>query len=255
MVILIAGLFAFTACGSEKNANEEKVYDTDFVETLADALHNRWIEANKGNDDSQAESLEKATQIEIDKFQEKDFANKKFDDNKLKELALSYINELDAGLKVAKESSTNSLQKNWNEHFSKRTRLLVEINEEKRIPLTDEDQSTFKQLLNSGNEFKEQEAFDTKLEALLPTIQFNQKVQEFESSFKEYEAIVENTTGISMKSFSANVYLEDDLGTRIDTQYINAQDWAAGQKVTFTFMTDKEFSKVTVSKNFVELAE
>jgi len=252
--VFVIGLFVFTACASEKKGTEEKVYDSDFVETLAKALHDRW-ETNETANGSEAERLEKVTQIEIDEFSKKDFANKKFKDNKLKELAIAYINELDDGIKVTKESSAKSLISNWEEHYARRSKLLVEINEKKKIPLDNEDEKIFKELLNSGNEFKEQEAFDTKLNLLLQSFHFDQKPQEFESEWKEYEAVTENNTGSNIKSFSANVYLEDAAGTRVDTQYLNTQDWDSGQKVTFTFTTNKEFSKITVTKNFIELAK
>ena len=86
-------------------------------------------------------------------------------------------------------------------------------------------------------------------------IVFAEKPQEYESDYKEYEAVVTNETGTNFKTFSANVYLEDQAGTRIDSQYISADDWAAGQKVTFTFMTNKAFTTSKVVKNYFEVAK
>ncbi|WP_368251724.1 FxLYD domain-containing protein [Enterococcus sp. 2201sp1_2201st1_B8_2201SCRN_220225] len=257
-VVLLTTL-SLSACGKNKTEpKEEKVYDEEFVQTLSKALHDRWTyqetdEYLELQEKNEADALISATENELKPIQDEDYPNKKFTDSKLKELAISYENLLSDSVNELKKASSTTFLDKFNELYTERTKLLVEINELKKIPFEGDDKDNFQELLNSGNEFKEQEAFDTKLEVLLSTIQFNQKPQEYENSWKEYEAIVENNTGTAIKSFSANIYLEDATGTRIDTQYINASDWAAGQKVTFGFTTDKEFSKVTISKNYIEL--
>lgn len=253
--IIVVLVFALAGCGSEKK-DENKTYDDDFVETMATALHDRWAfqkseEYNKLED---KEALLAATKKERDEIEKGDFANKKFKDPKLKELAISYVNELTAAVKELDGLTNETFLEKFNELYAKRTKLLVEINEIKKIPLDEADQKNFKELIAAGNEFKNQEDFDAKIDTMLKTIQFEEKPQEFESDWKQYSAVVENTTGAELKAFSAKVYLDDEAGTRVDTQYINAGDWPAGQKVTFEFSTDKAFSKITVVKDYVQLA-
>lgn len=183
-----------------------------------------------------------------------DFSEKKFKNSKLKELALAYDNELKNGIKIldnATESSLYDSDSEWSKHYNNRTQLLSEINAIKAIPV--KDKKTLKELLNNGNDVKKNKELDEKIEITLSKIVFTEAPQEYESSFKKYEAVVTNETGNNFKSFSANVYLEDNSGTRIDTQYISANDWDAGQKVTFSFTTDKSFATVKVVKNYFEV--
>ncbi|MEQ2876982.1 FxLYD domain-containing protein [Enterococcus asini] len=259
-VILLTTL-SLSACG--KNTTEpkkEKVYDSEFVQTLSKALHDRWAyqetdEYLELQEKNEAEALITATKNELKPIQNEDYPNKKFTDSKLKELAISYGNLLNDSISELKSASSTTFLDKFNELYTERTKLLVEINEIKKIPFEGDDENTFQELLNSGNEFKEQEAFDTKLETLLPTIKFEEQKQEYESEYKTYKAVVENTTGVDIKSFSARVYLEDESGTRVDTQYMNTNDWSAGQKVTFEFTTNKKFTKITIVKDYVELAK
>lgn len=249
LVLVLAG------CGSEKK-DENKTYDEDFVEAMATALHDRWAfqKSEEYNQLDDKEALIAATKKERDAIKSEDFDNKKFKDSKLKELAISYVNELTDAIKELDGLTNETFLEKFNELYAQRTKLLVEINDIKKIPLDEGDQKNFKELIAAGNEFKNQEAFDTKIDAMLQTIQFEEKPQEFVSDWKQYAAVVENTTGAELKTFSAKVYLDDAAGTRVDTQYINAGDWPAGQKVNFEFSTDKEFAKMTVVKDYVQLA-
>ncbi|WP_285006742.1 FxLYD domain-containing protein, partial [Lactococcus garvieae] len=108
-------------------------------------------------------------------------------------------------------------------------------------------------LINNGNEVKETESVDKKINALLSSIKFSSQPQEYESDYKVYETNIENTTGKKFKTFGAKVYLENNEGIRVDTQYINISDWEPGQKVSVDFTTDKEFSKSTVVKDYYDL--
>ena len=259
-VVLLTTL-SLSACGKNTNEpKEEKVYDDEFVQTLSKALHDRWTYQETDEylglqEKNEAEALISVTENELKPIKNEDYPNKKFADSKLKELAISYGNLLDDSINELKKASSTTFFEKFNELYTERTKLLVEINELKKIPFEGDDKNTFQELLNSGNEFKEQETFNKKLETLLPTVKFEEQKQEYESEYKTYKAIVENTTGVDIKSFSARVYLEDETGTRVDTQYMTTNDWSAGQRVTFEFTTNKKFTKITVVKDYIELAK
>ncbi|MCK1203036.1 hypothetical protein MXZ84_10715 [Streptococcus uberis] len=51
------------------------------------------------------------------------YENLKFKDSKLKEYAISYINEMNNGLKVAKTFGSESFDQKWYEHQNRRKEL------------------------------------------------------------------------------------------------------------------------------------
>ncbi|MGM0216035.1 FxLYD domain-containing protein [Enterococcus sp. AZ109] len=71
-------------------------------------------------------------------------------------------------------------------------------------------------------------------------------------SYRNYTAVVENTTGLNLSSLSAKINLVDAEGVVVDTSYLNANNWKAGQKYKFEFMTDKEFQSIEVELSYDE---
>ncbi|MCH1723610.1 FxLYD domain-containing protein [Lactococcus formosensis] len=251
--LFIIGLLFLTGCGNSKKSNSEKFYDEDAINNLATSLNNRWeyTDSKEYNNVDTIDAYKKSTQIEIDTLHTKDFSEKKFKDNKLKELYLSYENKMNDIAKMLDTTSTISLPEKWFTLYDERTKIITQINSIKEIPVKNKD--ALKELVNNGNEVKETEVIDTKLDALLSTIKFSEQPQEFQSDYKVYESNIENTTGKSFKNLSAKVYLENQDGVRVDTQYINISDWIPGQKVNINFSTNKTFTKTTVVKDYYTL--
>lgn len=248
-------LFALLSCGS-KPVQKTNYYDDKYVETLAAGLDARWYysDSKSSDEDKPLDRLKKSINLENDKLKKVDFSEKKFKNSKLKELALAYDNELKNGIKVldtATELSLYSSTSDWSKHYDTRTQLLSEINAIKTIPV--KNQKILKELLNNGNNVTKINELDDKIKSTLSKIVFTEIPEEYASDYKKYEAVVMNEMDTNFKSFSANVYLEDASGTRIDTQYIYVNDWDAGQKVTFSFTTEKNFTTVKVVKNHFEI--
>lgn len=251
--LFVIVLLLLTGCGTSPKKEAEQFYDQDALKNIALSLDRRWDYADS-KEAMQADTIEmykKSTQIEIDTLNSQDFSNKKFKDNKLKELYLAYKNQIDDIKKMLEHTSTSSIPEKWMELYDQRTKILSQINDIKEIPVKNKE--TLKELINNGNEVKETESVDKKINALLSSIKFSSQPQEYESDYKVYETNIENTTGKKFKTFGAKVYLENNEGIRVDTQYINISDWEPGQKVSVDFTTDKEFSKSTVVKDYYDL--
>lgn len=253
--ILIIGLVFLTGCGTSKKEEAEKFYDQDAIKNIALSLDRRWeyTDSKEGMEADTVDMYKKSTQIEIDTLNSQDFSDKKFKDNKLKELYLSYKNQMDDIKKMIENTSESSIPQKWSEYYDERTKTISQIDAIESIPVKDKD--TLKELINNGNEVSETESIDKKIDALLSTIKFTEQPQEFESDFKTYESNVENTTDKSFKTINAKVYLENKDGVRVDTQYINISDWTPNQKVSVSFSTDKPFTKTTIVKDYYELSK
>ena len=117
----LIGIVTLSAC---TNSNESKTYDGAFIKSLAKGLDARWKYIDNEKSDS-ASSFKKAINKELDEISE--YKDKKFKDSKLQELAISYINELNNGLEIAKTYGSDSFETKWDEHIGKRTSLLSAI--------------------------------------------------------------------------------------------------------------------------------
>ncbi|WP_242359319.1 FxLYD domain-containing protein [Lactococcus petauri] len=253
LTVFFIGLFFLAGCGNSKKETSEKVYDDDAITTLASSLDKRWAytDSKEGEKDDTTTAYKKSTQIEIDTLKSSDFSDKKFKNAKLKELYLSYGNLLNDIKKMLNTTSSKSIPEKWTELYDERTKILSQINSIHKIPVKNED--SLKELINNGNEVNESETIDKKIEAILTTIKFNEQPQEFESDYKTYESNIENTTDKQFKTFGAKVYLENEAGVRVDTQYINVSDWAPHQKVSVNFTTNKPFVKTKIVKDYYEI--
>ena len=98
--VLCVGML--TGCGNTNSAStqkEEHYADEDFMKDAAKALETRWKMNESDEDkvytegsDEQKELFSKWTQAELDILSE--YEDEKFEDSKLKELAIQYINAL-----------------------------------------------------------------------------------------------------------------------------------------------------------------
>lgn len=241
--------------GKEKTGSKDQkkestsYYDESFMKAMASGLDARWdyIDSPKYKDDDTLTQLKNCAETEYNVLDKVPFSEKKFKDSKLKELALAYKNELENGVSIIDKETTSSLisyDSPWEKHYNNRTKLIVEINNIKEIPVKNKKQ--LKDLINNGTAVKKDEELKSKIEASLSKISFTEDPQNDSSSYRKYNAIVENDMGVDFKYFYANVYLEDSNGVRIETQYMHADDWNNGQKITVSFSTDIAFSSYKV---------
>ncbi len=260
-VTLLACLF-IVGCGNNKGKTgstkkeSTSYYDESFIKTLASGLDARWnyIDSQKYKNDDYLTQLKTCVETEYNVLKKDPFSEKKFKDSKLKELALAYKNELENGVSIINKSTAASIESYdspWTDHYNNRSKLLVEINSKKEIPVKNKKQ--LKDLINNGTAVKKNEELKSKIDNTLSKISFSEEASTDSSNYKKYTAVVENDMGVDFKNFSAKVYLEDSNGTRIETEYISADDWNIGQKVTFSLSTDKTFASYKVISDYFKV--
>ena len=191
-------------------------------------------------------ALKKAINKELDEISE--YKDKKFKDSKLQELAISYINELNNGLEIAKTYGSDSFETKWDEHIGKRTSLLSAIDKINSIPVQDKD--SLSELLAQGNEVKDNNAKKEAIENLVKNINFTVDNTKSNEYTKYYSATVENTTEYLIKDIYLTINLVNADGVTVGTQYVSANNWAPSGKTLFEFSQfkgDNEFTTTQVS--------
>ena len=242
LLLLLVGIVTLSAC---TNSNESKTYDGAFIKSLAKGLDARWKFIDNDKSDS-ASSFKKAINKELDEISE--YKDKKFKDSKLQELAISYINELNNGLEIAKTYGSDSFETKWDEHIGKRTSLLSAIDKINSIPVQDKD--SLSELLAQGNEVKDNNAKKEAIENLVKNINFTVDNTKSNEYTKYYSATVENTTEYLIKDIYLTINLVNADGVTVGTQYVSANNWAPSGKTLFEFSQfkgDNEFTTTQVS--------
>lgn len=249
--IRIVGLmlvFLILASCGKKETKEEKFYDDDFVNALAKGLESRWKYIDENPQDNSADNYKKAIDTELKELEP--YKDKKFKDDKLKELALAYINQLKEGKNAAEKFGSDSFYEVWSKHVNERTRILSEISNIKEIPV--KDKKILDELLAKGKEVTDNKEKEQTIKDFITSITFVKNENESNEYMQKYEAIVENTTQYTFKSFSISINLINSEGVTVETTYANTQNWKPGSKVKLEFMTDKEFTTTEIAENFVD---
>ena len=128
-VLMVVSLFL---CSSA--VNKAITYDNDFINSLAKGLDKRWEDAASNYKDTTA-YYEKATQFELSEVGR--YKERTFKDNKLKKLAIEYINVLEESKKLTSKENEHFSSDSWVEYRRKRYELILDIHSRKKIPVHD----------------------------------------------------------------------------------------------------------------------
>ena len=230
LIPLLLMLLLITIFKSIQNSN--KTYDSEFLTSLSKGLDKRWKDNDKYPEES-AKNYKLWVNDELDEV--KDYGDKKFENDKLKELAIRYINVLKEGKEIASNFGAGSFDRQWSEIQNKRFELLLDINSIAEIPV--QDKKTLDSILKSGKATKE---FNRVYEILVDTFDpKNFVVEEVGSGSekeKHYVGNFENTTGhyINYIDVTISLYDENDkryYGYRLDPRLL----WENGTKKSFEF--------------------
>ncbi|MCU9534067.1 hypothetical protein [Streptococcus sp. CSL10205-OR2] len=235
---------------SENKSNIEdneniKYYDKDFIMSLEKGYSNRWIEVKKINDsngDVTAEELKRTILLELDEI--KEYEDLKFEDGKLKELAIKYINLLRDDLELADTyDGSLSFYSTWDEGLDKRTEVLSQINEIIKLDVTNQEvKKGLAEALARGKKVVSESNNDETTRIFVNNFNFQKNEGESDEYFSTFDAIIENTTNLSFDYLYVEIKLKDEEGIVVDTESISENNWIISEKRKLSFITDKEFS-------------
>ena len=256
LVIMLSLCMAIglTACGG--GTAEEKTYDDDFLSDMVRGLQTRWDlsdefdekykDTEPTNDEFKTARMEMVdAELEIlDGYTEK-----KFEDSKLQELAIQYINQLKAQ-KEALDYLVVDYDKcldEWTQAYDERSKLIVEINDAYTLNVDEKYKDTLQELTTNASLVKDKEKIKELVEKMLKT-ELEKKSDEY--GWAEYTLTLENITDATFQYFEVDVKLLDDEGVTIETLMDSTSNWASGDKTRFTFTTDKDFDSYKLESNY-----
>ncbi|WP_447408196.1 FxLYD domain-containing protein [Weissella confusa] len=244
IIAVVGGVFSYNANKSPKYADEA------FVKSIAKGLEERWSIIDQGDSKKQTESeenknLKEAIQAELDATSK--YKTMNFKSTKLQELAVSYINALNTQKNNVNGRSEydSSAYNAWTKAYDKRTVILTELVNKYDLKVSEKYDNELKNLIANGKDVKKSEKAQEQVDALKSALNFQQVEGENEySRYRDYEAVLENTSDIDFDYFDVEVTLLDDDGVNLHTTYANVSNWKQGTKARFDFSTDEQFAKI-----------
>lgn len=252
VVVALLSVCLLAGCGS---SNEDKGLTSEqAMKTIALGLEKRWdITDSQAYKDDDSSSLKKAIQAEIDT--DASLKDAKFEDSKLQELVLSYVNLLNDSMGVVDSYSYLSYEYSvkWTEVYNKRTALIKTFVDEYGLTVSSKYKDTLDDLVKNGGVAQKNAAADEALNALFANATFEKKSQGY--GHYTYTAIVENTSDYDFKDVSIILALYDNDGVRANEAYASVNAWESGEKVKFEGYGDVDTSKIKVEISHYEVAD
>lgn len=232
---------SMVACSSsDESKGQDKAFIKDIKKSF-EARSNYLDDVDSGkvtlNENEYLEEAVKKEKEIIEKYKDAEF-----DSPELAKLAKDYITALDTQEESLKYYSNDftKFDKLWTEGYDTRSTILTALIEKFGLDIDDkaiEELKTNAQVVEEKNEIKE------KIDKMLKDIKFEKVKEEYD--WKDYEAIVENTTGVDFDYFYLDVKLidADDIIIESATASVDGT-WAKDKKVKLTFSTDQDFEKL-----------
>lgn len=250
------GTFALAGCGQQGGTtgtsgtvqDEAPQYaDEAFIASLSKGLEARWKlgeELTYETTEEEEMVFRQLVNAELDEL--KDYTDASFEDSKLQEKAIQYINLLKDQLEALKYIQVDYVKYNemWQEAFNARSKMLVDFVDNYGLTVSNEWAETLNDMKVNATEVADKENRQAKVEALGDGVVF-EKASDDEWDYK-YTAVVENNTGFDINTYDANVILFDADGVNVGTGYIYVNSWKNGQKAKFEIWSDQPFTSTEI---------
>lgn len=230
-VLVIVSMLAISLLGCSQQSQEgagPDYKDQAFLTDLGKGLEARWA-INDNNDETTSESLKKAIQAEKDAIDQ--YRTAEFEDAKLQELAIKYLNALNDTMDQAEVYSPNNYDslEAWSKAYDNRTMILNEIVSGYDVTVSSKYQSYLDDLLANGKAVQKTSDNDAIVQGIADSIEIV-----FESDSYGYvngKATMTNTSELDFDYIYFDVQLYDAAGTRTDTTYLSVNNWGPGETV------------------------
>lgn len=239
-----------SGCG--ESSDEVHYADQDFIKSVSKGLEKRWAMNDKDADkDTTLEMMEGYIQAELDELTQYETAT--FEDTKLQEKALNYINCLKDSKENVEWFLSDEDYDKWDNIWKQRAVLIKDFVDNYGLTVSDKYQATLDEFLAEGKAVENQSKQEDEINQLIEGLEFD--VAKNDYGWKTYRATLENTTDYDIKEISIDVNLLDSEGTIVSTEYAYVENVAKGQKANVEFETDTSFDKIELKVDYFEVDE
>lgn len=194
IIVALLVVVGLAACGSQQQANDEPDYADDEViaaiakglEARSDVIYSQTAEVQDSSD-----GLKAAVNAEYNVISP--FKDRQYQDSKLQEVAISYINSVSDQISVLDTYSYGSTEfyEKWEEVYNKRTTIIKELADNYSLALDENHQSVLDDLVKDGGVAAQKSAADEAINSLISNATFEQTDEGYGNY--TYSAVIENT--------------------------------------------------------------
>ncbi len=260
--ILIALVFvlvlSLAACGTQQpEASMPPEYcDEAFLNDFTAGLMARWDLTDNENSDenkdkSERELLTEYINAELSKIEQ--YRSGLFEDSKLQERAIAYINLLhDQQDALAYINSDYSKYSDlWADAYNKRTQMISAFIADYNLEFPEAYSETVADITTNAKVVTEKNELDQKVQQMVDALNFEMVQNDY--GYKTYRAVVENITDQNFSDFSVDVSLINADGVLIATEYAYVENLSPGQKGYMEFFTDQDFATYELTLNYYDV--
>lgn len=241
---LVACSALLAACSTQSGQEQPQYSDEAFMQSLAKGYEARDAIVEKSTKtDKSVEYYESLVDAELKQVEQ--YQGAQFEDSRLQENAISYINSLKDQRAAAEEYSTDNdnFKKDWQKAYDKRTTLLKTFVEDYGLTVSSSCQDSLNDLISHGKKVERENNEKAAVESLANSI--NLEFTERYSTFAG-EATAANNTGYDFDYISFNVELFDANGVKVETTGIYANHWLNGETIVLSCYTSQKEAPATV---------
>lgn len=245
----MACILVLTGCQG-KESDDPGYQDEAFLADLGKGLNNRWDLSDRFERESDAsltaEQFEQLVQCELDSIEK--YANEKFEDSELRELAVSYVNVLHEQQEASDLYASTSLDvdaiNEWNSIYNERVSILKEILDSYEVKTDEKHENVRSQLMTDGRNAQKAANVKAALQNIADGIQFAFADDGWGNITGT--ATVTNNTGMNFETAQFDIQLYDEAGVRTETTYSSVENWNDGETVNIEIYVGNAGSPASV---------
>ena len=180
------------------------------------------------------------------------YKDKQFEDSKLQEYAIKYINLLNQQKEAVEYMLVDydKYDKLWGDAYEQRAQLITTIDKEYGIPVSAEYEDTMKEMNTKANVVTEKKALEDAINKALKEGKFEKS-----DNYGSYDCtlIVENTTDADLKHVGIVVNFIDKDDVVVDSMSDYVEVWKAGTKTKLTYYVQSDFDKWEAELDYYEI--
>lgn len=211
----------YSECSGYKDSDElaeqcayYQTVDGQFMLAMQRGLQARWDIAD--STESGSSQLEKLIDAELEQVEP--FYDKHFDDQRLGEIAVAYVDVLKESADAVRYYNNNFsvYETKWNAARPIRLHLIEELVNDYDLRVDEEYQDTLDEIVNDSQVYSEQESFESELQKDVDAAQFTIEpyIDDYSNEvlWYNYTLSITNTTDQTWDSLSIDIQVLDDNG-------------------------------------------
>lgn len=229
--------------GCSSSDEGPKYCDQEFLTALTKGLSARWDTAAKEGE-TEEEYYSRLVATELSKIES--YASQPFEDTKLQEKAVSYINLLKDQEEALTYINVDYIKYNemWEKAYNARSLAIVDFINEYELTFPAKYEDTVKEFMTNAKLVEKNQQLESQVQQMADTIVFELVSKSY--GWADYEAVIENITDKTFETFNVDINLLDADGIILETAYAWVENFAPGKKAKLEFSTDTAFESYEI---------